>query len=146
MHTEHLQNVGVMRVITGWLIAIAVTSVVVLAAFSFGMLDASDSVFWPAAAVAVGFAAGGFVIGVRASEAPILHGVGIGLMSIVAWAVLNLATMPFGGENWAGLSAATAVLVILEQILAAVLGARLGYLLALRGTSEAAEDVAERPR
>ena len=137
MHTEHLQNVRVVRVLAGWLVGIAVTSLAVLAAIGIpmlsdgtGQLDTVSSIL----AVAAGFWAGGFFAGFRAMEAPILHGVGMGLMSLVAWAGLNaVASLLFPGVVWEALTPGLAVALLLIQIVAAVLGALMGYNVSTRG-------------
>lgn len=38
MHTEHLQNVHTARVLAGWLVAIAVTSLIILALIGLGQI------------------------------------------------------------------------------------------------------------
>ncbi|MFW5947950.1 MAG: hypothetical protein ACOCUW_05610, partial [Gemmatimonadota bacterium] len=88
MHTEHLQNVHPVRVLGGWLVSVAATSGVV---FGFIMLrlmagDAGDAA-WAVLAVGLGFLVGGIFTGYRTLEAPILHGIALGLTSLVAWAV-----------------------------------------------------------
>jgi hypothetical protein len=137
MHTEHLQNVRTTRVFTGWLVAIAVTSLLALAFAGTGVLGSGTtymSTLGSLIAVVVGFWAGGFFAGFRAIEAPILHGVGIGLTSLVVWAVLNIVVaVAFRGIGWTGLTPALAVGLMLAQIAAAVVGALLGYNVALRG-------------
>jgi hypothetical protein len=136
MHTEHLQNVGIGRVILGWLVAAAVTSALVLGFIGIGFMGDSPAsgVSGVLLAVLIGFWVGGFFTGIRAVEAPILHGVAIGLMSVVVWAVANgLAAVTVGGTAWRDLSASATVFVILEQIVAAVIGAWMGYRLPFAG-------------
>lgn len=134
MHTEHLQNVRSTRVFTGWLVAIAVTSLLVLAFAGTGVLSGGAEYVGTLIAVIVGFWAGGFFAGFRAIEAPILHGVGIGLTSLVVWAALNVVVaVAFDGIGWTGLTPSLAVGLMLAQIAAAVVGALLGYNVALRG-------------
>ncbi len=136
MHTEHLQNVRMSRVLAGWLVAIAVSSLVALVFEALGVLTRGIllSTLWSLVSVLVGFWAGGFFTGFRAIEAPILHGVAIGLMTLVAWALVNaLAILLFPDTEWQRLTVAAAVGVMFVQMAAAVLGALLGYNLALRG-------------
>ena len=137
MHTEHLQNVRVTRVVAGWLVAIAVTSLAALAAIGIAMLwsDSTElSGFASVLAVIVGFWVGGFFAGFRALQAPILHGIGIGITSIVAWAVLNaIVTLAAPGVRWEELTPARTAAAMLAQIVAAVIGALMGYNVALRG-------------
>jgi hypothetical protein len=139
MHSEHLQNVRVIRVVTGWLVAIAVTSLIMLVLTSLGVSDASA--WWSLFAVASGFFVGGMFCGMRALQAPVLHGIAMGLTSLVAWVVLNVvvygiqaspATHSFIVIEGALTPLATAVLVLVH-IVAAILGALVGYNIALRG-------------
>lgn len=139
MHTEHLQNVGFIRVIIGWLVSAAVTSGLILAFISIGFMgdDPGSGVSGVLLAVLIGFWVGGFFTGARAVEAPILHGVAIGLASLVIWVVANaLATWTVGGATWSGLSPAATTFVILEQIVAAVIGAWMGYRWSFAGGKE----------
>lgn len=136
MHTEHLQNVRATRVAAGWLVAVAVTSLAALVAVGFQLVDAAAqfSTTWSLATVIVGFFAGGFFAGFRAIQAPILHGIAIGLASLVVWVVVNaIASVAFGALEWAGLTAGLAVALVLAQMVAAVIGALMGYNIALRG-------------
>ncbi|HWV57479.1 MAG TPA: hypothetical protein VNZ57_08515 [Longimicrobiales bacterium] len=136
MHTEHLQNVRVRWVLVGWLIAVAVASLLALALASFGLLTATaeGGTAWATLAVVIGFLAGGLFTGVRAAEAPILHGVAIGLFSILAAFVLNLlALLLFESPPYATLSVTAGLTLIFAQVVAAVLGAWSGYTYARRG-------------
>jgi hypothetical protein len=136
MHTEHLKNVGLVRVVVGWLIAVAVTSLMLLAMLGFGMVspDASTAGAGGLIAVLVGFAAGGFAIGFRALRAPILHGIAIGLTSLLAasaFAAINAFIAP--ATQWTELRAGAVVLVVMSQFVAAIVGALIGYNVAVRG-------------
>lgn len=142
-HTEHLQNLRVNWVITGWLVAVAVTSLLILSLAGMGLLgvDAATDALWAVVTVAIGFWVGGLFIGFRAVEAPILHGVGMGLASLVAWFLVNVfLNMPFGEPRWQGLDPALTAAILLEQIVAAVAGAWVGHRIALRGSSELSEE------
>ncbi len=136
MHTEHLQNVSLTRVLTGWLAAVAVTSILLLALVSAGLVGEGSraDAFWVLLIIAVGFWAGGFSIAFRALQAPILHGVAIGITSLVAWALANIFTASaFGADTWSELTPAMTVLLVLEQMVAAVLGTWMGYRMAFAG-------------
>jgi hypothetical protein len=75
----------------------------------------------------VGFAVAGFFVGVRAGTAPILHGVGMGLFSLVVYLAANLiAGEPTGQTAWSEVSTATALWLILLQTVAAIVGTRAG--------------------
>jgi hypothetical protein len=130
MHTEHLQNVHPVRVLGGWLVSIAVTSVAVFGFIVLGLMReeaaAMDAV-WAVLAVAVGFLVGGWFTGFRTLEAPILHGIALGFTSLVAWAVLNLVVViGFGAGEWSGLGTTAALVVLLTQVIAAVAGCWIG--------------------
>ncbi len=136
MHTEHLQNVRVTRVGAGWLVAIAVASLAILAFLGLGLFSSDGMLtsFGGVLAVSLGFFAGGFFAGFRAIEAPILHGVAIGVTSLVAWAFLNVAAAAlFASFEWVALTPALAAALLLVQMAGAVIGALLGYNVALRG-------------
>jgi len=130
METEHLQSVRIGIVGAGWLVAVAVASLIAFAASAVGLVE-SDSTLGARleiSAIAVGFFAGGLFAGLRAREAPILHGVAIGLLSLPVWFVLNLiSAVAFPNAGWDALSPRFTVSVILLQLVAAVLGARTGY-------------------
>jgi hypothetical protein len=125
MHTEHLQNVRPMRVLGGWLVAVAVASFVVFCFVLVGLMGegAVRDTTWAITAVAVGFLVGGWFTGYRTLEAPILHGVALGLTSLVVWVVLNFVmVIAFRGARWEGLAPDATALVILTQVAAAVVG------------------------
>jgi hypothetical protein len=138
MHTEHLQNVSVGRVVAGWLVAAAVASLVALALLGTGIMDdetTATNTWWSMVAIAVGFFTGGFLTGFRALQAPVLHAMAIGLTSLVAWFLLNaLSTILFTGTwSWPAVSPEFAVGVLLLQFIAAALGSLIGYNVAVRG-------------
>jgi peptidoglycan/LPS O-acetylase OafA/YrhL len=138
MHTEHLQNVSVTRVVAGWLVAAAVASLVALVLLGVGVLDddtTSTNTWWSTVAIAIGFFAGGFFAGFRALQAPVLHAAGIGLTSLVAWVLVNaLSTLvSAGGWTWPVISPEFAVGLLLLQLIATVLGSLIGYNVAVRG-------------
>jgi hypothetical protein len=135
MHTEHLQNVSVGRVLLGWAVAAAITSFVLLMLAAFHALPfGGDGGWWNVVAAGVGFFGGGFFAGFRAMQAPILHGVAIALMTLVVWVIVNVAVFGVSGqENWAGLNATLTAVIMLVMIVASVVGALLGYNLAVVG-------------
>lgn len=139
MHTEHLQNVHPIRVLAGWLVSVAVTSVAVFVLIVLGLMQGgrADSA-WAVLAVGIGFLVGGLFTGYRTLEAPILHGIALGLTSLVVWAVLNLfVAAVLGTEGWSGLGTTAALAVLLTQIVAAVGGCWVGNAQA-KGEAEAA--------
>ncbi len=144
MSTEHLENVRPGWVAGGWLAAIAGTSFVVFAFLLLGLIgqEMPRDTLWTMVAVAVGFMLGGWFTGYGTVAAPILHGVALGLMSLVAWAGLNLLmVVAFRGFRWEGLTAAATVSVIVTQIAAAVVGCWFGS----RAARQRAERIAETP-
>ncbi len=144
MHTEHLQNVHPIRVMAGWLVAVAVTSVVVFILIALGLMMEADPLgpMWAMLAVAAGFMVGGWFIGMRTLEAPILHGIALGLTSLVVWAGLNLIVLvAFGTGEWTGLGATATLLVLLTQVVAAVVGCWLGT----RGARLRAREISDSP-
>lgn len=144
MHTEHLQNVHPIRVATGWLVAVAVTSVVVFGFIVLGLMGGAveNDALWAVVAVAVGFLVGGWFTGVRTLEAPILHGIALGLASLVAWVILNVAVvLGFGMDEWTGLTPTSTVAVVLVQVVAAVVGCWIGT----RGSRMRSAEVSDSP-
>jgi hypothetical protein len=134
MHTEHLQNVRPITVVVGWLIAVAVTSLIMLSLAGLNLIDpAAPSTRAAMAAVAFGFIAGGAFAGMRAAQAPILHGVAMGLFSLLVWFVLGLLSQSFStGSSW-DLTRDLTITAVVVQIICSIVGARLGYRFALRG-------------
>jgi hypothetical protein len=129
MHTEHLQNVRPGRVLGGWLVSVAVTSVVVFGLVLLGVMGEPGprDTAWAITAVAAGFLMGGWFTGYGTLEAPILHGVAVGLTSLVVWAGLNLImVVAFRGVQWEGLAPGVTASVILTMIVAAVVGCWVG--------------------
>jgi len=88
------------------------------------------------ASIAVGFFAGGLFAGLRAGEAPLLHGSALGLLSLVVWVALNaISALLFPGFGWSALTPGLALSVVLVQMAAAILGARAGYRVRVGKTS-----------
>ena len=122
----------------GWFIAIAMTSVVLLLLTVLGLLrpEAPTEGIGVAVALMVGFGISGFFVGTRVNAAPILHGVGMGMLSLVAWLVLNLFVgEPTGATAWNVIPASVAAGLLAMQTAAAVVGARAGVRFARRVSS-----------
>jgi hypothetical protein len=128
MHTEHLQNVRPSWVAFGWFAAAAVAGLALVGLSVVGILHptADSGGLWVLLAVLVGFFFGGWLVGWRTGSAPVLHGVGIGLFSLIVWFVANLVATMLGVVGWTGLSPAVAAGSLLLQIGAAVFGAWYG--------------------
>ncbi len=111
-----------------WLVAISITSFLVLALAAMGLSGATpdEESMGVALAVALGFLVAGFFLGWRSGRAPILYGVALGLFSLVAWFVVNLVLgEPTGATTWRSLDFRTLFGIIGLQMAAAVVGARI---------------------
>ncbi|HEX2188553.1 MAG TPA: hypothetical protein VHG51_06615 [Longimicrobiaceae bacterium] len=128
MHTEHLQNVRPSWVAFGWFAAAAVAGLALVGLSAVGILHptADSGGAWAMLAVLVGFFCGGWLVGWRTGEAPVLHGVGIGLFSLVVWFLANLLASLLGITGWTGFNPTLAAAALLLQIAAAVFGAWYG--------------------
>jgi len=137
MHSEHLQNVSFVWVVLGWFVAVAATSIGVVALAAAGIMDTDGTpAVWAVLCVAIGFWIGGYMTGTRDIEAPILHGIGIGLTSLLAWFLLNVVVALSAAEGqWVSLSPVTTAALLLLQMVAAVAGAWVADRRALRGQS-----------
>ena len=133
MHSEHLKNVSFASVLVGWFVAAAVAALLVFLLTAIGWMSDDDSTWWAIVAVAIGFFAGGYLTGTRDIEAPILHGVGIGLMTLVAWFVLNALATFVDDAAYSGMSATATAGLLLVQMVAAIAGAQVADRRALRG-------------
>lgn len=128
MQTEHLQNVRPSWVAFGWFTAAAVTGLALVGLSAVGILHPTTDPGGGTVllAVLVGFFCGGWLVGWRTGEAPVLHGVGIGLFSLVVWFLANLLAGVLDAAEWTGLDPTLAVAALLLQIGAAVFGAWYG--------------------
>ena len=131
MHSEHVSNLHPGWVVGGWLVALAASAVVFLGLVGLG-LD-PEGVLVPAVALALGFFAGGLFVGLRWSDAPVLHGVAITLFTVVVW-FIGLVTAP-GALAEATPRGEPAVVLgaVLVQLVASVMGGLVGRSLVLRG-------------
>ena len=130
MHTEHLQNVRPSWVLFGWFVSVAVVSLFGLVLAAAGLVDRYASQtggLWGVIAIGLGFFLGGLVTGARVGAAPILHGVGMGIVSLLVWFVANLVVgEALDAEAWGGDSPAFYAGALILQIVAAALGAHYG--------------------
>jgi hypothetical protein len=114
----------------GWFISVGGAALVLLALAAFRLVayDPSTEGVWISLALLLGFAFGGFATGTRVRAAPALHGLGIGLFSLVVWVLVNVFLgEPTGETTWRSLPFTTVALLILLQVASAVVGARFGY-------------------
>ena len=129
MQTEHLGNVRPSWIAFGWFLGAGATAAVLFALIALGVIgdDVARDDRWMLFAFVVGFTVGGYLAGWRAGMAPVLHGVGIGLFSVVVWLVANLLFgEPTGTATWSAISAPFAAVLLLVQIASATIGAWLG--------------------
>ncbi|HEX2210658.1 MAG TPA: hypothetical protein VHG93_23455 [Longimicrobium sp.] len=129
MHTEHLQNVKPSWVLFGWFVSVAVVSLIALVLAATGLVDPDASAIglWGVVALAAGFFAGGVVTGARVGAAPILHGVAMGIVSLLVWFFANLVLGEWlDAETWGEGSPAFYAGSLILQMAAAALGARWG--------------------
>lgn len=113
----------------GWFICAAITSLVLMVLIALGVVgdQPAGGDVSVAAALAIGFWAGGFLVGTRVAAAPFLHGIGIGLFSLVVWVGVNLFLgEPTDQTAWRSLDAVTAVGLLLVHTVAVIVGLRMG--------------------
>lgn len=140
MHTERIENVHPLWVAAGWFVAAAATSLVALGLVALELAGPdADAGAGELVAVALGFWIGGLFTGFRALRAPILHGIAIGLTSLVVWLVVNLFAFFFPSLGWEGLTPLLTAALLLVQMTTAVAGAWVGHRIALRGGAELRE-------
>ena len=134
MQSEHLSNVHPGWVLGGWLVAIAVTSAAFLAMVGIGLVasEASSGTAF-AISVAIGFFVGGLFVGVRWSEAPILHAVALTMVSVVALLFAVLVRPEAGAVPTESVEIVLAVLLV--QLAAAIWGGVMARRLVGRTTS-----------
>ena len=124
MHSEHISNLHPGWVVGGWLVAVGTAGVVFLTLVGTGLLSAGGEL-GGAVAVAVGFFAAGLFVGLRWSNAPILHGVSITLLSSLVWfaSALTPGTL---GDRLSGDETAFVLGMVLLQLVASVTGGLAG--------------------
>lgn len=128
MH-ESLRSVRFGWIGFGWFIAVATSSLILLALIGLGLMSPEPGVedFWVGVAIAVGFLLSGFFTGTRVAAAPLLHGLGIGLCSLLAWLILTLlAGEMLSASTWGSLELASTIGLLLLQGVAAIVGTRIG--------------------
>ena len=133
MHSEHISNLHPGWVIGGWLVALGTAGAVFLVLVGAGLLpDAELSNLGGAAAVGIGFFVGGFFVGLRWSNAPILNGAAITFLSALVWFTSALFPGPLGGRASSGDTAFVLGMVLL-QLVASVTGGLAGRSLVRHG-------------
>lgn len=100
MQSEHLTNLHVGWVVGGWLIAAAVTAAVYVAGVGAGVVPPDEGAgIWIALSMIIGFFTGGLMVGMRWSDAPLLHGAAITFFSVLVWFVLELVGQSGGVDS-----------------------------------------------
>lgn len=126
---ERLDRIRLSWVAFGWFIAASITALVLLALAASGLVadDPTTEGVRVALAFVVGFTLAGVIVGMRVADAPALHGLGIGLFSVVAWFGANLLFGEATGQTaWSALPGETVAGMLVLQAAAAVVGARMG--------------------
>jgi hypothetical protein len=129
MQSEHLTNIHPGWVAGGWLIAVAVTAALYLGGVGLGLVPPdAGAVVWVSVSMAGGFFIGGLLVGMRWTDAPILHGAAITFLSVLVWFLV----LVFGGPG--GFEPLSLVLgMILLQLVASCAGGWMGRRVALGG-------------
>lgn len=132
MQSEQLTNLHAGWVIGGWLIAASVTAALYLGGIGLGLVQPGQGAApWVVVSMAGGFFVGGMMVGMRWSDAPVLHGAAITFFSVLVWFVLSLV----GGSG--GVESVQMVLgLVLLQFVAACTGGWMGRRMSL-GTNGA---------
>jgi len=132
MQSEHLTNLHPGWVIGGWAIAIAVTSGLYVAGAGLGLImTGSGAIVWVAVSLTGGFFVGGLFVGLRWSDAPILHGAAITFFSVLVWFAVSLT----GGLSAFVDSLPMVLGLILLQLAASSAGGWMGRRMTLGGGS-----------
>lgn len=122
----------------GWFLAAALTSLLLFVMIVLDLMQpqAPTEGIGVAIALLVGFFMAGFFVGTRVNAAPILHGLGMGLLSVVVWFGLNLvADEGVGGAAWDAIPVGAALSLLALQAAAAVVGTRAGVRFARRASA-----------
>lgn len=122
MQSEHLTNLHPGWVVAGWLVAVAVTAALYLGGVGAGLVRPDQGVaLWVSVSMAGGYFVGGLLVGMRWSDAPILHGAAITLFSVLFWFAVLLIGGPDGPD-----SVPLVLGLILLQLVAACAGGWMG--------------------
>ncbi len=143
MYSEHLNNVHPGWVVGGWLVGVAVASAALLVLVAVGLLepDTPGGGVLTSLALAAGFFVGGLFVGLRWTDAPILHGAAITFVSVLVWFLANVLVPEEMGGGDLALDNPTVILgSLLLQLLGAVAGGWVGRRWVLRGITEEPEE------
>lgn len=135
MQSEHLSNLHAGWVIGGWLIAASVTAALYLGGVGLGTVQPGEgAAVWIAVSMGGGFFAGGMMVGMRWSDAPVLHGAAITFFSVLVWFAVTLT-----GESGGVESVRLVLGLVLLQFVASCGGAWMGRRVTLGGSLEETE-------
>ncbi|CAN5738768.1 hypothetical protein BH23GEM3_BH23GEM3_12700 [soil metagenome] len=130
MQSEHFHNIRPSWVAFGWFIGAAVSAFLLFVFIFLGVLEQDSTtgdVLWVGLSLLLGFATGGFLAGVRTGAAPTLHGLLIGLFSLVVWLLANLIPgEATGATAWRETPIAQTLGMLVLLTVAAIVGARFG--------------------
>lgn len=130
MHTEHLQSIRWGLIGMAWMVGASIAALLLTALIATNVVDPDSAIGVRVAigCIAIGFFTAGLYAGLRAKAAPILHGVSIGLFSLLVWFLLNVVSaVAFPDFGWSALTPNMAIGLVLVMIVSAILGARAGY-------------------
>ena len=133
--SESVRNVSPSWIGIGWFIGAAITSFLVFVLIVLGLIQANAPTegMGVSLALLIGFVIAGFVTGLRVRAAPFLHGLGMGLLSIIFWVVINLlAGEAMTNTEWSTLSVSLMAGLLVLQTASAIVGARAGVRFANR--------------
>jgi hypothetical protein len=129
MQSEHLSNLHPGWVVGGWLIAAALTGAIYIGGVGLGLVGPdTGAAVWIVVSMAAGFFVGGLLVGMRWTEAPLLHGVALTFVSVLVWFLVTLFGGPGGGE-----SLTLALGLILLQLVASCVGGLAGRRVTMGG-------------
>lgn len=128
MKSEQLANLHPGWAIAGWVIAASVTAAIYLGGIGLGVVTPGEgAAVWIVVSMTGGFFVGGLMIGMRWSDAPVLHGAAITFFSVFVWFVLALAGQSGGFE-----SVPMVLGLVLVQLIASCVGGWAGRRVTLR--------------
>jgi len=132
MQSEQLTNLHPGWVIGGWLIAASVTAALYLVGIGLGLVQPGEgAAAWISVSMAGGFFAGGLLVGMRWSDAPLLHGAAITFFSVLVWFVVTLT-----GESGGVESVPLVLGLVLLQFVASCGGGWMGRRITLGATRQ----------
>jgi hypothetical protein len=128
--TERFSDIHPTWIAFGWFLSVAVAGFFLFLFIVLGLLTTDTlegGAVWTAVAILLGFVGGGFLTGLRVAAAPVLHGIGIGLFSLLAFLVVNLVPgEALGASAWREIPISQAAGLLTLQAASAVVGARFG--------------------